>query len=177
MMMQMSKEYAEALFALAKENGIEDIILGELRTVLELFDENPEYVVFMSSPSIPKNERLDALENAFSGKFHEYTVSFVELLCERSRINSFHDCVKDYEALYNQSKQVLKAHVTSAVPLTDDEKEKLKIKLEKKSGNTLILECDTDESILGGVIVELDGKIMDGSLKHRLQEVKEVIDR
>ena len=65
--------------------------------------------------------------------------------------------------------------MTSAVELTDDEKKKLKLKLEKMSGKSLILKCTVDKSVLGGVIVKMDGKIMDGSLKHRLEEVKEVI--
>lgn len=175
-MTQMSKEYAAALFMLAKENNTEKEILEALKTVSHVFTENPEYVDFLASPSIPKNERIDALEKAFSQMLPEYALSFVEILCERSHIRSFNDCVKEYEELYNFSIQVCEARVTSAVELTDDEKLKLTRKLEKVSGKTLHLNCSVDESILGGIIVEMDGKIMDGSLKHRLQEVKEVID-
>ena len=129
----------------------------------------------MSSPGISKNERLDSVKAAFEGRIPEYVLSFVQLLCERSRVRAFDDCLNEYEQLYNASKQISEAYVTSAVELTDDEKKKLKLKLEKMSGKSLILKCTVDKSVLGGVIVKMDGKIMDGSLKHRLEEVKEVI--
>ena len=129
----------------------------------------------MSSPGISKNERLDSVKAAFEGRIPEYALSFVQLLCERSRVRAFDDCLNEYEQLYNASKQISEAYVTSAVELTDDEKKKLKLKLEKMSGKSLILKCTVDKSVLGGVIVKMDGKIMDGSLKHRLEEVKEVI--
>ena len=174
-MTQTSKEYATAIFALAKESETETEILSALKSISQIFHENPEYVEFLASPGIPKNERLDALRTAFSD-FPEYVVSFVQILCDRSRIRSFDDCLNEYEQLYNASKQMCEAHITSAVELTGDEKEKLKSKLEKLSGKSLILKCTVDAGIMGGIIVEMDGNIMDGSLKRRLEEVKEVID-
>ena len=174
-MTQMSKEYATALFQLAAENHTESQILEALKTVSGVLKENPDYVDFLSSPGISKNERLDSVKAAFEGRIPEYVLSFVQLLCERSRVRAFDDCLNEYEQLYNASMQISEAYVTSAVELTDDEKKKLKLKLEKMSGKSLILKCTVDKSVLGGVIVKMDGKIMDGSLKHRLEEVKEVI--
>ena len=69
------------------------------------------------------------------------------------------------------------ALVKSAEPLTDEEKAKLIAKLEKVSGKSVDAEYRIDKSILGGVVVEMEGTIIDGSLKHRLESVKEVITR
>ena len=66
---------------------------------------------------------------------------------------------------------------TSAVSLTDRECIELTKKLEKISGNTVSLDCHVDPSLIGGVIVEMNGRVMDGSLRHRLREVKDVINR
>lgn len=176
-MAQLSREYGEALFSLAMECNAADEYAAALDTVLAVFDENPEYMDFLASPSIPKSERIDALEKAFASAVPEHIVSFIALLCERGRIREFSGCVKEYKELLDASKHIGIAKVVSAVALTDSEKEKLRIKLEKMSAQTVILECSVDESLLGGVIIEMDGKVMDGSVRRRLQEVKEVISR
>ena len=65
--------------------------------------------------------------------------------------------------------------VTSAVPLTAEEQEKLQAKLNAMAKGTAVIEYRLDSSLIGGLVVELDGKVMDGSLRHRLSEVKEVM--
>ena len=67
--------------------------------------------------------------------------------------------------------------MTSAVALTEGEKTTLIEKLSRKFGRTIHLECAVDPSLLGGLVVNVDGKVIDGSLKHRLQEIKEVMNR
>ena len=87
-MAQISNEYAEALFALALETGSVKEYSEALDIVLNLMKENPEYFDFLSSPDIPKQERVGALESAFGGKIPETVVSFLCLLCDRGRIHT-----------------------------------------------------------------------------------------
>lgn len=174
-MAQMSKEYGEAIYMLAAECQAAEEYGAALDTVLSVFNDNPEYMDFLASPSIPKAERIEALEKAFGNGLPEHIVSFVSLLCERGRIREFGDCVKGYRELLDASKHIGTAKVTSATELTAAEKEKLQKKLEKISGQTVIPEYCIDESLLGGVIIEMDGRVMDGSVRRRLYEVKEVI--
>ena len=176
-MAQMSKEYGTALFSLAKECDAEDEYKKALDTVLSVFRETPEYIDLLASPSIPKDERAEAVEQAFSGSVPEHVVSFLQLLCEKGHIRSFEGCVSEYNALYDASKKIAVAKVTSAVPLTDGEKDSLKQKLQKISGSNVCLECSTDKSLMGGLVVEINGKVIDGTLSHRLHEVKDVISR
>ena len=176
-MTQTSKEYANALFMLAAENHEEYETLCALKTASQVFAENPEYIDFLQYPGIAKKERIEALGKAFDGMTPEYALSFMKLLCEHSHMNIFDDCLHEYEEMYNVSKRICMAVVTSAVELTDEEKERLRLKLHKLSGKTPVFRYVVDKNILGGIIVEADGKIMDGSLRRRLKEVKEVIDR
>ena len=176
-MAQISKEYAEALFALACENGKECQYMAALGELGKIFEESPEYVEFLASPSIPLQERLNAIESAFVDAVPEYLLSWLELLCEKGRIGFFSECVKEYRALLNAKQSMVTAKVTSAVPLTDGELETIKQKLEKISGNTVLPVCSIDPALLGGVVIELNGKVIDGSLRHRLQKVKEVMEQ
>ena len=121
-MAERSKEYATALFALATEDGqVKEIGKGLtlMRTALE---ENPAYVEFLASPGIPKEERIAALAAAFSAAVPAHALSFISLLCEKGRIREFDGCVAEYEELYRAHMRASEAEVTSAVPLTEDEK-------------------------------------------------------
>ena len=174
--MTVSREYAEALFALALERGEESKVLQNLKEVEEMIKENPEYMDFLSSPSIPLAERVKAIEDAFSAVMGEHATSFMCLLCEKGRITSFFECVNEYEKLLNEKERVITARVISAVELTAQEKEKLTAQLSAKSGSHVELRCEIDESILGGVIVEMNEAVIDGSLRRRLRDIKDVIN-
>lgn len=174
-MTQTSKEYAAALFLLAKETGMEKEISDALAGVLQVFRDNPDYIELLAAPGIPKRERAGAVEQALTGAVPEYVVSFIQMLCERGHIRSLEACVREYERLVQESKHISTAQVVSAVPLTEEEKERLERKLQALSGHSVILECSLDESLMGGLVVQMDGRVLDGSLKHRLHEVKEVM--
>ena len=173
--MEISKEYAAALFSLACENQTEQSFADALDTVCTIFRETPEYIEFLASPGIPKEERTAALEEAFASAVPEYVLSFLKVLCERGNIRSLNDCVKAYHQLLDVQKQFSRAKIISAVPLTDQQKERLKQKLEQKSGHTILPEYLVDPTLLGGMVVEMDGSVIDGSLQYQLQQVKEVI--
>ena len=176
-MSDISNEYAEALFSLAVENGSERAIMKELEGIKAVFDENAELCELLSSPAVPINDRIDVIDSVFSECAQEYVISFIKLLCEKRRASIFFECVEKYRALLDAKEATVTASVTSAVALTDAEKAALKQKLEKMSGKTVVLECSIDPSILGGLIVTMDGTVTDGSLRHRLHEVKEVMSR
>ena len=144
---------------------------------MNVFSNTPEYIDFLSSPSIPLQERLDAINEAFASSIPENVVSFIKLLCEKGRIRSLLGCIDEYKKLLDVQNSISTAYVKSAVELTDEEKEKLKDKLEVKCGHAIVLECSVDQSLMGGIVVEIDGKIIDGSLKNRLYEVKDVISK
>ena len=173
-MTNVSKEYAEALFLLSEENGECEAIATALETVSDVLKENPAYVEFLSSPAIPKNERVQAIGTAFAS-LPETAVSFLQLLCERGHIRTYDTVAEHFAALCREAQNRTTATVISAVELTDEEKARLNEKLNAAGNKTVTIEWTVDESLLGGVIVEMDGKVLDGSLRHRLQEVKEVI--
>ena len=176
-MSDVSNEYAKALFMLAVEKECSKDYKDALETVSGVFDKNPAYKDFLSTFAIPLEERLGALEEAFSDAIPRDVLSFLKILCEKKHIAEFPECVAQYMAMHDEMDKVSNAKVTSAVELTEEEKATLKEKLEKKSGLTMVIEYIVDETILGGLIVEADGKIMDSSLKKHLKEIKDVIKR
>lgn len=176
-MTEISKEYAEALFALACEMDEQEAVMRALETVMKDMEEQDGLMALLSSPAIPLTERVAVIERCYATCLPETVVSFLQLLCEKGRIGLVGACVKEYRRLLDVSRSVKAVKVTSAVPLTLAEQAALTAKLERASGCTVQLLCTVDPSLLGGMIVEMDGRVTDGSLRHRLQEVKEVITR
>lgn len=175
-MTEISNEYATALFSLALENRAEKEYYSCLETISAIFSAEPDYPELLSCPSIPINERMAAVDSAFSS-MPEHIVSFLKILCERGRIGDFEECVEIYKKLLSEHEKRSTAIVTSALELTDTEKSALAQKLGQKEGCTVTLDCRVDPSIIGGLIIEIDGKVIDGSIRGKLSEVKDVITR
>lgn len=172
-----SKEYAEALFLLAKEEQATAAYAEALSMVVEQIREQPAYMELLASPNIPKAERLAAVEQAFAGYLPEYVLYFLRLLIERGHIRSLPACAEEFETLCQAEAGASVAEIVSAVPLTDEEKAALNRQLETTCGHAILPRYEVDTSLLGGVVVRVDGRVMDGSLKHRLQDMKEVMHR
>ena len=175
-MTEIAKEYSSALFMLACEEGKAKEYAASLAEVKEVFLENPGYLELLSSPAMPKEERLSVLEATFGGNIPQRVLSYLKLLCEKGRISFFLESVEEYKRLLSAWESVFHAKVTSAVELTEEEKEKLICKLESVRKGKVQAEYFVDPALLGGLIVEIDGNILDGSLRHRLYEVKEVMN-
>lgn len=176
-MAEIGKEYAQALFELAKEQGCEKEYAVALHTIATELDNAPEYAELLSSPNIHIDERKALIEQAFSGHIPEYVLFFTQLLCEHGHIRDFGSCLREYEELYRALESISTARIISAIELTDSQKKKLTEKLEKISGHTVLSTYEIDETLLGGLTVYIDDKVIDGSLRRKLKEVKEVIDK
>ncbi len=176
-MTDTSKSYADALFSLAMETNTVKETLTALKQMRDGLYGTEGALDLLASPSIPKDERCAVLEKAFEGIQPDHVMSFVCVLTQNGLIRELDDCLTAYTELHDAASRLSTAFVTSAVELTAAEKADLTEKLTRKFQRTIRLECAVDPSLLGGLVVQVDGKVIDGSLKHRLQEIKEVMNR
>ena len=175
-MTEISKEYAQALFELACEQGAEKEYFNALELIAAELEQTPEYTTLLSAPDIPLDTRKELIADAFGGRVPPHVLSFLQLLCQQGRIRELKNCVPAYGELYKALESISTAQVISAVPLTDDQKKALVIKLEKISGHRVSATYEIDETLLGGLTVYMDDKVFDGSLRRRLKEIKEVME-
>jgi len=175
-MTKTSKEYAEALFALALENDSADEFAAGLDRAVTVLEQNPEYMDLLACYAIPAAERTAALDEVFADTLPEYVLSTLQLLCEHGHIRSVFECQKSFEELYFEYRRIAAVRVTSVVELTPDQKARLETKLRAMCKREISAVYVLDPAILGGIVVEVDGKILDSSVKHRLRDVKDVID-
>ncbi len=176
-MNDIGKEYGTALFALALEENCKSLYAEGLEVISLGFKENPEFFQFLLSPNISLNERLETIEKVFGSKLPERVVSFLKLLCEKGRLSYFFQAKEAFDTLLSESEKIINVKVKSAVELSASQKKKLKEKLETEQKATVNIDFVIDTTILGGIVVETEDKVMDGSLQNRLLQIKEVISR
>ena len=172
----LAERYAQALSAsVADESNLESI-RDDLAQVVELFAENPELKAFANNPAIPLAVREDVVEEILAAAGDsETTQRFVATLMERDRISLLPLALKRFTAIVDKRLNRVSAKLTSAAPLTKDQEKRIREGLAEYSGKTVLMEADVDPEIIGGVVVEIDGKVLDGSVRSRLARLRDSI--
>lgn len=168
--------YAQALFDIASEDKalkMVDSIEAELKGVKAILDENVELQRLLYHPQITAAAKKEFLDQLFKGKISEVTGNFLALLVDRRRETSFNDIVDEFVDLANANRGIVEANVTTAVELNDTEKGELSSILARLTGQKVQISYAVDPSIIGGVIVRMGDKIIDGSVKTRLTTLKD----
>ena len=164
--------YGQSLYDLAAQEHLTEELLKELSQVESILKENPEYITLLSEPSIPKKERIGLVDKAFGDAVHPYLLNFMKILLENGLLRGFSSCCSILRSNYNKDNGIAQAVVTGAVELTAEEAEKLKEKLEQISGRKIDLIRKVDPAVLGGIRVELEGKLYDGTVSGRLGDLR-----
>lgn len=174
-MTQAASTYAQALYDLAKDEGLGKTILHELCVLKDVFTENPAYSKLLSMPDLPKQERCRILDEAFRGKVNPYVLNFMKILTEKGYIRHFPACCDAYRGFYNEDNGILVVKAVSAVALSPAQLEKLTAKLEATTGKTIDLQCSVDTAMLGGLRLSYDGMQVDGTVKNRLDSIGKML--
>ncbi len=172
-MTEVAKAYGGALYELSTETNTSKEMLEELEVLRQSFEENPKFAKLLTTPTIKKEERLTILDECFRGKVQQHILNFLKILTENGTVAQFPNCVKEFRARYNHDNNIEEAIVVTAVPLSSELTAKLTNKLETITGKTILLTCKVDPSVLGGVRLEMDGVQLEGSVKHRLDALRQ----
>ena len=170
-MTQIGNVYAQGLYSLAKEEGLEKTILQELKTLQQAFQENPDFVKILAAPNLSKQERCGILDDSFRGRVQPYVLNFLKILTEKGYMRHFSDCCGAYTRQYNEDNGILPVTAVSAVAMTEDQQKRLCQKLSQVTGKTVELQCQIDPACLGGVRLDYDGRRVDGTVKNRLESI------
>ena len=167
--------YGQAIYDLAKDEGLTDKILNQMTVLDEGFTAEPAFLQLLCAPSIPKQERCQVLDDSLRGQVHPYVLNFLKILTEKGYMRHFADCCRLFRQQYNKDKGILPVVAVTKLPLSDELRRKLTDKLTVVTGKTIDLECRVDPECLGGVRLELDGIQVDGTVRHRLDEIRKLL--
>ena len=161
---QLASKYATAIFEIAKEEKNLDGYDKDLGKVRADVFAIPEAVKFFQNPLIPQQAKKDLLARAFDKEISATVMNFLMLLVDKKRIGVF--------TLKNKEQGILIADVTTAFPLTKKQQDALTKKLTSLTGRKIKIRTHKDTSILGGLILKIGDKRIDGSAAGRLRALK-----
>lgn len=174
-MTRIGNLYGEALYSLAREEGISKVIHQQLGVLERCFQEEPDFLRLLANPGIPKVERLQILEDCFRGKVGSILLNFLKILTEKGYTLHFPCCVQAYRQLYERDHGILRVSAVTAVPVTAQQEQKLTETLEKITGKHITLTVTVDPAVLGGMKLDYDGKRIDGTVSHRLDKIRNLL--
>ena len=174
-MTQAANTYAKALYLLAAEEGLDRQILTELTVLDQAFSREPDFLRLLAAPNLPKAERCGIIDDSFRDQVHIYVLNFMKILTEQGYVRQFGDCCKAYRARYNEDHGILNVQAVTAVALTGEQTARLTQKLAKHTGKTIELTNLVDPTVLGGVRLDYDGKRVDGTVKNRLDTLRDLL--
>ena len=171
-MTEVATTYGQAMYDRAREENLSKQLLDELTALSGSFEEEPEFIRLLSSPHIPKEERVRILDDSFRGKLHPYVLNFLKVLTEKGYMKHFSGCCQMYRQQYNKDNGIVPVTAYTAVALSDELRRKLTAKLSTVTGKTIELDCRIDPETLGGVRLDFDGKQVDGTVRRRLEDIR-----
>ncbi len=174
-MTQTAKIYGGALYDLAKEEHLTEQILSDLNLVCSVADAERDYLRLLCTPSVPKPDRRQLIDEAWRGNIHDHTRNFLKLLCDNGTLRELHACKEAFAERYRDEHGIILVCAVSAVELSEPLKEKLRIKLQAMTGKTIELSTRVDETLLGGIRLELPDRQLDGSVRFHLEQVQKLL--
>ena len=167
----VDRTYGNALFEAASELDRIEEVEEELKALSEIFDENPSMVSLLNDPTFSAAEKKEVVRKIFEGRIMPEMLNFLYILIDKGRTRHFQRIAREYQKLRNQEEGFVAGTIYSVQPLAAPQLAKLEEDTEKLIGRKVKLENKLDPSLLGGVRILADGRLIDASLKKRLESL------
>ena len=175
---EVSRRYARALMALAKQKGQHARALQELELIAKIFNADAHTHAYFVSPIVAPDQKKTVIQNSFQGKgLLDEVYNLLLLLVEKNRLNKFEEIVGAYEQQMDLEQNITRGSVTSAKVLTAADKKDLESKISKILNKKIILTYKEDPTLLGGVVAQAGGWTFDDSIETHLIKLNEELNR
>lgn len=169
---KVAKRYALAL-AQSADKDIDEVF-DNINSINDVIYENEQFRTFFLHPVVSLKDKKEAMRAAFDGKVNKISLNFVETLLDENRFSIFGTIFELFKKEVDIIKNKQRVEVKSAVEIKEETKARLIEKLSKKLNKDIVLDCNTDESIIGGLIIKIEDKVIDLSLKTKFETLKNI---
>ena len=164
--------YARAIFALAQEEKALDAVAEDLESLRNLAAENPDFSNLLHNPSLNKKTQQKAISAiAKKAKLSKLTAKFLGVLVENRRLSNLEKIATTFARLLADFRGEVAAEVTSAEKMTKAQQDALKKQLKKNLGQDIAFEVEVNPELLGGLVVKVGSKVIDSSIKTKLENL------
>lgn len=171
----LAKVYSKAMLDLAESQDQADDLLDELQALADLLDKNAPLEAFLSSPTVDAAARAQTLEKAFRGKASDLLVDSLQVMNRKERLGLLRTVCETYRLAHAELRNIVDVHITTAVPLSDILRGKLREVASKFAGKAAELVEKVDESVLGGLTMRIGDKKFDTTVAMQLRQIGEAM--
>lgn len=171
---RISRKYARALFDVLKASGKTRESLTQLESVASVLErDQPELRTVLSHPRVPPGQKAALVEKVFGKHVSRETMQLLQLLARRGRFPALPGIVSVLDAMVLDAEGKARAIVTSAVPLDDEQKQDVLHRLGTMTGRWIDLTLKVDPRLVGGIVVQVGDRLVNGSVKYQLEQLRE----
>ncbi len=164
----LAKRYAKALYELAEEKQIVQAVYDEVNSFGSLFEQNSQFRDFLCAPKIETRKKLQVVEQLLENSLPLF-YTFMVLLIKKERQSLFSHIVFEMRRIFDQRNNRIRAQLTTAIALPAEKSDQIQSMLSKRFGAQVLLETNVDPDLLGGLIVRVEGKVLDASLRSQIK--------
>ena len=174
--MSVATTYAEALYEAAADADSVGPVASGIAGFAEAVEGSEERAAGLAHPEIdPASQKRAGA--ALVGDATPLVANFLQVLLDRGRIQEFPDIARAFQDRVARAQDRLDVEAVTAVPLAADLRERIVKRLEEKTGSSVVLTESVDPGIVGGLVLRVGGVVVDGSVRHRIEELREALER
>jgi len=171
----VARRYLAAALEAADRAGLRDRLGDQLERLQPLMNAAPELGRLLGHPTLSLERKLDVVERVLGEAPVPPLRDLVALLIDNDRVEVLRSAAEVYQQLVDEAEGVTRAWVTTALPLRDDQAERLRAALARWLGTEVVLEPVVDPDVIGGIVVRVGDRTLDGTLRERLRRIQERI--
>ncbi|MBC63495.1 MAG: ATP synthase F1 subunit delta [Chloroflexi bacterium] len=166
-----ARRYAQAAFSIASENDEIEKWLSEIKDVSKILSDN-DCITFFDAEQIPIDVKLDGVKKLFS-KNISLVQNLISLMVTRKDISKILELSNIFISMTDEYKGIVKVDITTAVPIAKENLEKITKKIENIENKKVVINKNVDKNILGGIVIRIGDKLIDGSTKNKINLLNE----
>lgn len=165
--------YAKAFLEESRQKGIIDKVAGDMDIIHKTISASREFQLMLASPVIKQEKKMSVLRAVFEEKISGDAFRFVEFIVRKNRENILAGIAGRFLELRDENMGIINVTVTSPEALADEQKEKLRLKIEGETKKTARFSYTVDKKLIGGFIIRIGDTVTDSSLKRKLELLRE----
>ncbi len=173
-MNELTSRYAQALFSLKKDENQLEESQKEVKELIKIIKDNPDFVLLLDSHFIQKEERVEIVDKVFASIDVDIK-NFFKVIVENNRSMYLLEILNDFNSLVNESRGVIEGILFTPYPLKEEEIQKITSNISKIEGCPIELRQVIDPTLIGGVKVAINDHVYDGSIKHNITQMKKAL--
>ena len=169
--MSVAATYAEALFEAATDAGSVPAVAEEVADLAEAVEQSEELRQFLGNPEVEGRVKKDVLKE-LTASANPITANFLQVLVDRGRISEFAEIARAFGERVSAAAGRLDVEAVTAIPLPADLRDRIIEEISRKTGRSVDLTESVDPEIVGGLVLRVGGAVVDGSVRHRIEELR-----